>query len=347
MKKWLMFFIIAAFIITSTLWLWEQQNYIMSDDGSPVAATVNDDVDLNTFLSLYKDGTFHTIKLEDELYLKWYEAVVFTGEQVTKTIFGKEITWGNNVYTALKPTDTSLTDLGIALDGETNVEVYYNEARAFQNLILKEVLPIILMVVIFIVIFRMFMPKWGMSPFSPKAWVLRTKANVKTTFADVAGMEEVKQELVEVVDFLRNPWKYEKIGAKIPKWVLLYGPPGSGKTLLAKAVAWEAGVAFFSASGSEFMEMLVGMWAAKIRELFKKAKAASPAIIYIDEIDSIGKKRGNWQTGGHQEQEQTLNQILTEMDGFGTNTNVIVIAATNRLDTLDPALMRSGRFDRK
>ena len=180
-----------------------------------------------------------------------------------------------------------------------------------------------------------------MSPFGAKAGVLRTKMDVKTKFKDVAGMEEVKQELIEIVDFLKNPKKYQAVGAKIPKGVLLYGPPGSGKTLLAKAVAGEAGVPFFSASGSEFMEMLVGMGAAKVRDLFKKAKAASPAIIFIDEIDTIGKKRGSGYTGGHQEQEQTLNQILTEMDGFETSTNVIVIAATNRPDTLDQALLRS------
>ncbi len=160
-------------------------------------------------------------------------------------------------------------------------------------------------------------------------------------------MEEVKQELAEIVDFLKNPEKYLKVGARIPKGVLLYGTPGGGKTLLARAVAGEAGVPFYSASGSEFMEMLVGMGAAKVRELFGKAKTTSPSIIFIDEIDAIGKKRGSGHTGGHQEQEQTLNQILTEMDGFEQGTNVIVIAATNRPDTLDPALLRSGRFDRK
>lgn len=184
-------------------------------------------------------------------------------------------------------------------------------------------------------------------PFKIQAGKLSSKKDVKTRFADVAGMEETKEELVEIVEFLKNPNKFSRAGARVPKGVLLYGQPGSGKTLLARAVAGEANVPFFSASGSEFMEMLVGMGAAKVRELFNKAKAAAPAIIFIDEIDAIGKRRGSGFTGGHQEQEQTLNQILTEMDGFDKDTRVIVIAATNRPDTLDPALMRSGRFDRK
>ena len=180
-----------------------------------------------------------------------------------------------------------------------------------------------------------------------KVWKKSTKETSKTRFSDVAWMEEVKNELMEVVDYLKNPEKYHKVGARHPKWILLYGEPGSGKTLLARAVAGEADVAFFSASGSEFMEMLVGMWAAKVRTLFKQAKDAGKAIIFIDEIDAIGKKRWNGTTWWHQEQEQTLNQILTEMDGFDNQTNIIVMAATNRPDILDPALLRAGRFDRK
>lgn len=177
------------------------------------------------------------------------------------------------------------------------------------------------------------------------AWA--NKKDKKVTFADVIGMEEVKQELTEIVDFLKNADKYHKLNARPPKGVLLYGQPWVGKTLLAKAVAGEADVPFFSVSGSEFMEMLVGMGASKVRQLFTKARDAGKAIIFIDEIDAIGKKRGNGMSGWHQEQEQTLNQILTEMDGFDTTTNIIVLASTNRPDTLDPALLRSGRFDRK
>lgn len=169
----------------------------------------------------------------------------------------------------------------------------------------------------------------------------------KTTFADVAGVDEAKQELIEVVEFLRYPEKFRRLGAEIPKGVLLVGPPGTGKTLLAKAVAGEAGVPFFSISASEFVEMFVGVGAARVRDLFTKAKRNAPAILFIDELDAIGRQRGAGLGGSHDEREQTLNQILVEMDGFETDTRVIVMAATNRPDVLDPALLRPGRFDRR
>jgi cell division protease FtsH len=169
----------------------------------------------------------------------------------------------------------------------------------------------------------------------------------KVTFADIAGNDSAKQDLEEVVDFLKHPKKYESLGAKIPKGVLLVGNPGTGKTLLARAVAGEANVPFFSISGSEFVEMFVGVGASRVRDLFAKAKKNAPAIIFIDEIDAVGRKRGSGMGGGHDEREQTLNQILVEMDGFETGTNVIVLAATNRADVLDPALLRPGRFDRR
>ena len=181
-----------------------------------------------------------------------------------------------------------------------------------------------------------------------KAKLFDEKTDVKTTFKDVAGLEGAKEEVQEIVDFLKNPTKYTKLGGKIPKGALLVGLPGTGKTLLAKAVAGEAKVPFFSLSGSDFVEMFVGVGASRVRDLFKQAKEKSPAIIFIDEIDAIGRARGKSNmTGGNDERENTLNQLLTEMDGFGTNTNVIVIAATNRADVLDKALMRAGRFDRQ
>ena len=181
-----------------------------------------------------------------------------------------------------------------------------------------------------------------------KAKLFDEKIDIKTTFNDVAGLEGAKEEVQEIVDFLKNPTKYTKLGGKIPKGALLVGLPGTGKTLLAKAVAGEAKVPFFSLSGSDFVEMFVGVGASRVRDLFKQAKEKSPAIIFIDEIDAIGRARGKSNmTGGNDERENTLNQLLTEMDGFGTNTNVIVIAATNRADVLDKALMRAGRFDRQ
>ncbi|NBO79548.1 MAG: ATP-dependent zinc metalloprotease FtsH, partial [Actinobacteria bacterium] len=169
----------------------------------------------------------------------------------------------------------------------------------------------------------------------------------KTTFADVAGADEAVEELQEIKEFLSEPSKFQAVGAKIPKGVLLYGPPGTGKTLLARAVAGEAGVPFFSISGSDFVEMFVGVGASRVRDLFEQAKQAAPAIIFVDEIDAVGRQRGAGLGGGHDEREQTLNQLLVEMDGFDVNTGVILIAATNRPDVLDPALLRPGRFDRQ
>jgi len=181
-----------------------------------------------------------------------------------------------------------------------------------------------------------------------KAKLFDENTKVKTTFKNVAGLEGAKEEIQEIVDFLKNPEKYTKLGGKIPKGALLVGPPGTGKTLLAKAVAGEAGVPFFSLSGSDFVEMFVGVGASRVRDLFKQAQQKSPSIIFIDEIDAIGRARGkNSMTGGNDERENTLNQLLTEMDGFGTDTNVIVLAATNRAEILDKALMRAGRFDRQ
>ena len=176
---------------------------------------------------------------------------------------------------------------------------------------------------------------------------MSTDENKKVTFDNVAGLREEKEELEEIVDFLRSPRKYTKLGARIPKGVLLVGPPGTGKTLLAKAIAGEAGVPFFSISGSDFVEMFVGVGASRVRDLFEEAKKNAPRIVFIDEIDAVARRRGTGMGGGHDEREQTLNQLLVEMDGFGVNEGIIVMAATNRVDILDPAIMRPGRFDRK
>jgi cell division protease FtsH len=187
----------------------------------------------------------------------------------------------------------------------------------------------------------------GVAKFSKARTRLGSEEKKKVTFADVAGAEEEKAELQEVVSFLRNPKAFTEMGARIPKGVLLVGPPGTGKTLIAKAVAGEAGVQFLSISGSDFVELYVGVGASRVRDLFDQAKKAAPGIIFIDEIDAVGRQRGAGLGGGHDEREQTLNQLLVEMDGFGNNEGVIVIAATNRQDILDNALLRPGRFDRQ
>lgn len=220
-------------------------------------------------------------------------------------------------------------------------------ARALGE-ILSIVLPLGLMAVLFFFIIRaQSRGAQDIFSFGRSRARLFAKGKQPITFSDVAGVEDAKKELEEIVDFLKNPAKYNRMGARTPKGVILFGPAGVGKTLLARAVAGEAGVPFFSMAGSEFMEMLVGVGASRVRDLFGQAKAAAPSIIFIDEIDAIGRQRGRGFVGGHDEREQTLNQILVEMDGFTPNDNVIVVAATNRGDLLDPALLRPGRFDRR
>lgn len=233
-------------------------------------------------------------------------------------------------------------------------EIPHNLTRATDNSILMEMIPTLIIMIILIVTWVLIMKKMGGGGLGGKEMSFG-KAKIKntndekrkTTFDDVAGADEEKEELAEVVEFLKAPEKYNKLGARIPKGVLLVGPPGTGKTLLARAVAGEAGVPFFSISGSDFVEMFVGVGASRVRDLFDQAKKNSPCIIFIDEIDAVGRQRGAGLGGGNDEREQTLNQLLVEMDGFGANEGVILIAATNRPDVLDPALMRPGRFDRQ
>jgi len=261
---------------------------------------------------------------------------------------GTEITWdyqGNHYKTIFR--DTFQIEQ-ILRDDKIN---FNTEAPSSSNLLLSVILP---NVILFLVIggFMWYMLRQTQSGNNQAISFGRSRARLLSgdkpavTFNDVAGVEEAKQELTEIVEFLKFPDKFTALGARIPKGVLMVGPPGTGKTLLSKAVAGEAGVPFFSISGSEFVEMFVGVGASRVRDLFDQAKKNSPCIVFVDEIDAVGRQRGAGLGGGHDEREQTLNQLLVEMDGFETNTHVIVIAATNRPDVLDPALLRPGRFDR-
>ncbi|MCI9182507.1 MAG: ATP-dependent zinc metalloprotease FtsH [Acholeplasmatales bacterium] len=225
----------------------------------------------------------------------------------------------------------------------TSIRLYKLETNIFLSLIIN-LLPYVIMIGFFIFLFR---SQGNGKAFDFGKSTARLSRGKSVTFADVAGCDEEKEELVEIIDFLKNPRKYSEIGARIPKGVLLVGPPGTGKTLLAKAVAGEANVPFFSISGSDFVEMFVGVGASRVRDMFKTAKEHAPCIIFIDEIDAVGRQRGAGMGGGHDEREQTLNQLLVEMDGFTGNLGIIVMAATNRPDVLDPALLRPGRFDRQ
>jgi len=236
---------------------------------------------------------------------------------------------------------------------DRNGIVYTTENVPQENYFLTIVLPIILTAVVLVGMFMLMNARAGAGSANAKMMNFgRSRAHMakdtnKVNFGKVAGLEEEKEELAEVVDFLKNPQKYTSVGARIPKGILLVGPPGTGKTLLAKAVAGEAGVPFFSISGSDFVEMFVGVGASRVRDLFEEGKKHAPCIIFIDEIDAVARRRGTGMGGGHDEREQTLNQLLVEMDGFGVNEGIIVMAATNRVDILDPAILRPGRFDRK
>ncbi|AUW95671.1 ATP-dependent zinc metalloprotease FtsH [Streptococcus pluranimalium] len=253
-----------------------------------------------------------------------------------------------NFTSTILYSDSALDTLQKAADDAgVNIKVKQESSSGTWISIIMSFLPLVIVIAFFSMMMNQGGGARGAMSFGKNKAKTQSEGNVKVRFSDVAGAEEEKQELVEVVDFLKNPKKYKALGARIPAGVLLEGPPGTGKTLLAKAVAGEAGVPFFSISGSDFVEMFVGVGASRVRSLFEDAKKAERAIIFIDEIDAVGRRRGAGMGGGNDEREQTLNQLLIEMDGFEGNESIIVIAATNRSDVLDPALLRPGRFDRK
>lgn len=283
-----------------------------------------------------------------------FELNLYSGDLVyTKRDDGKKYH-----YTVADPSifyndvNEAVTEINEKNNGTDKI-IKYDYKSGGQAAWLMNLLPTVLMIAIMVVFWIFIMKRMNASMGTDKtmgfgkAKVRKDDGKKKTTFADVAGADEEKEEMAEIVDFLKDPKKYNELGAKIPKGVLLVGPPGTGKTLLARAVAGEAGVPFFSISGSDFVEMFVGVGASRVRDLFGEAKKSAPAIIFIDEIDAVGRQRGAGLGGGHDEREQTLNQMLVEMDGFGTNEGVIVMAATNRPDILDKALLRPGRFDRQ
>ncbi len=281
------------------------------------------------------------------------ESFVLQGDTLTLTLYGSDAEQAGTATAKIGDIETFHKDLDetIAAQSAAGVLKSYNYLPA-ANSIWKTALPYLLVGIALLFVWFILMNRSGSGP---NAMAQFTRANARfgvpsgesVTFQDVAGADEEKEELSEIVEFLRDPDRFKQLGAKIPKGVLLVGPPGTGKTLLARAVAGEANVAFLSISGSDFVELYVGVGASRVRDLFEQAKRVAPAIVFIDEIDAVGRQRGAGLGGGHDEREQTLNQLLVEMDGFSANEGVIVIAATNRQDILDPALLRPGRFDRQ
>jgi len=318
----LIYVLVFALILTATYYIFNPQKSLLKDK------TVTE-IPISQLVKDYNDNKFTAVEIKDN-------RIFATSKEEVK-------------FVAFRPTGETIAGLGLSnSNNPTTVTVINTETTAFWMGVVSNWLPILLFIALIV-----FMAKQigkgagGAMSFGKTQARLYSKKDKKTTFKNVAGMQESKEELVEIVDFLKNPKKYTNIGAKIPRGLLLVGAPGTGKTLLARAVAGEAGVPFFSISGSEFVEMFVGVGASRVRDLFAKAKQSAPCIIFIDEIDAVGRQRGMGMGGGHDEREQTLNQILTEMDGFENQTKVIVIAATNRPDVLDKALLRPGRFDRR
>ncbi len=312
-------------------------------------ATSTSELSYSDFVQKLENGEFSKVEKADDFLIavpKNQPKAEQTQKPTELNPFGVEKKSPIVQYKVLTPKDSNLmTKLE-----EANVEIAVKKpSESSQLMAVLGTLLLPLLFIIFLVVMAKSIQAGGSQAmsFGKSKAKMMLDSKVKTTFKDVAGIDEEKQELEEIVDFLKNGDKYIKLGAKIPKGVLLVGPPGTGKTLMAKAVAGEAGVPFFSISGSDFVEMFVGVGASRVRDLFDQAKKHQPCIIFIDEIDAVGRQRGAGMGGGHDEREQTLNQLLVEMDGFDENTNIIVIAATNRPDILDNALLRPGRFDRQ
>ena len=293
-------------------------------------------------------GSGNTLQSREIPYSDFVTAVE-AGNVSSVTLDGEQVRYRGSDgqdYVTIKPDDSDLTDK--LIDANIPVTAKSQEESGFQTFLVS-LLPILLLIGVWIYFMNRMQGggKGGAMGFGKSRAKLLTEKHGRVTFDDVAGIDEAKEELEEIVEFLRNPQKFSRLGGKIPKGALLVGPPGTGKTLLARAIAGEAGVPFFAISGSDFVEMFVGVGASRVRDMFEQAKKNAPCIVFIDEIDAVGRHRGAGYGGGNDEREQTLNQLLVEMDGFEANEGVIILAATNRRDVLDPALLRPGRFDRQ
>ncbi|MFA3918640.1 ATP-dependent zinc metalloprotease FtsH [Ruegeria hyattellae] len=292
-------------------------------------------------------GSGGTLQSQERTYSEFVSAVD-DGEVTRVTLDGEQIryrTSDNKDYVTIKPGDAEVTKL--LIDKNIPVRAEKQQQSTFQSFLIT-LLPFLLLIGVWVYFMNRMQGggKGGAMGFGKSKAKMLTEKHGRVTFDDVAGIDEAKEELEEIVEFLRNPQKFSRLGGKIPKGALLVGPPGTGKTLLARAIAGEAGVPFFTISGSDFVEMFVGVGASRVRDMFEQAKKNAPCIVFIDEIDAVGRHRGAGYGGGNDEREQTLNQLLVEMDGFEANEGVIILAATNRKDVLDPALLRPGRFDR-
>ncbi|QBF32970.1 ATP-dependent zinc metalloprotease FtsH [Thalassococcus sp. S3] len=293
-------------------------------------------------------GSGSTLQSREISYSEFVRSVQ-NGEVTQATLDGERVRFrgaDGQDYVTIKPEDAEITQL--LINAEVPIRAEQQQQSGFQTFIIS-LLPFLLLIGVWIYFMNRMQGggKGGAMGFGKSKAKMLTEKHGRVTFDDVAGIDEAKEELEEIVEFLRNPQKFSRLGGKIPKGALLVGPPGTGKTLLARAIAGEAGVPFFTISGSDFVEMFVGVGASRVRDMFEQAKKNAPCIVFIDEIDAVGRHRGAGYGGGNDEREQTLNQLLVEMDGFEANEGVIILAATNRKDVLDPALLRPGRFDRQ